>query len=72
MMAVRSPARRYPSDLTDAEWHLIAPFLRATPGPGRPREIAIREVVNAIRSLNRTGCQWEYLPRDVPNHTSVR
>jgi putative transposase len=64
--------RRYPSDLTDAEWELIEPFVRAKPGPGRPRELDMREVINAIRSINRTGCQWEYLPKDFPNQNSVR
>ena len=71
-MGVRRPCSRYPSDLTDAEWRLIEPFLRTTPGPGRPRELDMREVFNAIRYINRTGCQWEYLPKDFPNQNSVR
>ncbi len=65
-------ALRYPSDLTDEEWELIEPFVRPAPGPGRPREIDTRAVLNAIRYLNRTGCQWEYLPKDFPNQHSVR
>jgi putative transposase len=71
-MVVRCIQQRYPSDLTDAEWELIEPHVRARSGPGRPRELNIRAVVNAIRYLNRTGCQWEYLPRDFPNQNSVR
>lgn len=63
---------RYPSDVTDEEWELIESFLRPAPGSGRPREIDIREVFNAIRYINRTGCQWEYLPKDFPNQHSVR
>jgi putative transposase len=64
--------QRYPTDLTDAEWELIQPFVRRASGPGRPRTIDIREVVNAIRYINRTGCQWEFLPKDFPNQNSVR
>jgi putative transposase len=71
-MLVQRIHRRYPSDLADAEWELVEPFVRARPGPGRPRELDMREVVNAIRYLNRTGCQWEYLPKDFPNQNSVR
>jgi putative transposase len=71
-MIARRIQQRYPSDLTDAEWERIEPFVRAKPGPGRPRELDIRAVINAIRYLNRTGCQWEYLPKDFPNQNSVR
>jgi len=71
-MVVARPQQRYPTDLTDAQWNLIEPYVRVTPGPGRPRTIDRREVVNAIFYLNRTGCQWEMLPKDFPNHNSVR
>ncbi len=57
----------YDSDLTDKEWVLIEPHLRQKPGPGRRRTVDIREVVNAIFYLNRTGCQWRYLPHDLPD-----
>ena len=55
-MVVARTQQRYPTDLTDAQWQLIEPYLRATPGPGRPRTLDVREVVNAILYLNRTGC----------------
>jgi putative transposase len=71
-MVVARSQQRYPTDLTDEQWALIEPRVRATSGPGRPRTLDIREVVNAIFYLNRTGCQWEMLPRDFPNHNSVR
>lgn len=63
---------RYPSDLTDEEWEIVEPFTRPSRGSGRPRTIDTREVFNAIRYINRTGCQWEYLPKDFPNQNSVR
>jgi putative transposase len=55
----------YPSDITDAQWKLIEPHLPVYPG-GRPRTTDLREVINAILYLVRTGCQWRYLPKDFP------
>lgn len=63
---------QYPSDLLDDEWKLIEPFLR-TPqrNGGRPRKVPLREVVNAILYILRTGCQWRYLPHDFPDWNLV-
>lgn len=60
--------KMYPSDLTDAQWNLIAPLLppARTDNLGRPRDVDLREVVNAILYLNRSGCQWDLLPHDLP------
>ena len=56
----------YPSDLTDAQWRLIEKLIpRAKPG-GRPRSVNMREVVNGILYLVRTGCSWRQLPHDFP------
>lgn len=53
----------YPSDVSDAEWALLAPLL--APGPlGRPRTRDLREIVDGIFYVLRTGCQWRYLPAD--------
>src|SRR5271168_4309883 len=55
---------RYPSDVTDDEWaHLERLIPPAKPG-GRPRQTNMREALNAIFYLLRTGCPWRYLPRD--------
>jgi putative transposase len=58
----------YPSDLTDDQWALIRPYVnrRKRGGPGRPREIDRRRLVNAIFYILRTGCQWRQLPHDFP------
>ncbi len=56
----------YPSDVTDAQWALIEPHLPAAPPGGRPRKTAMRDVVDAIFYILRTGCQWRYLPVDLP------
>lgn len=58
--------RRYPSDLTNHEWTIIAPHLAQAPGPGRKRTVDLRAIINAIFYLNRTGVQWRYLPHDFP------
>jgi putative transposase len=63
--------KRYPSDLTDAEWVLIESFVQQKPGPGRPHEIDRREIVNALFYMTATGCQWRYLPKDLPDYHSV-
>jgi putative transposase len=60
----------YPSDLTDAQWALIEPHLPGSSG-GRPRTTDLRDVVNAIFYLSRTGCQWRYLPKDFPPKSTV-
>ena len=67
-MAQRKP---YPTDLTDAQWALIAPLVQQPPGPGRPRQIDMREVLNAIFYIVRTGCQWRMLPHDFPPWQTV-
>jgi putative transposase len=56
----------YPSDLTDEQWHLIEPMLpNAKPG-GRPRKTNLREVLNALWYLVRSGCPWRMLPHEFP------
>jgi putative transposase len=57
--------KSYPTDLTDAQWELIAPLLPPAKHGGRPRTVNLREVVNTILYLNRTGCQWDMLPHDL-------
>ena len=61
----------YPSDLTDEQWAVIGPFLRAWktrhPSVSGPQgRYELREIVNAIFYQTRTGCQWAYLPHDLP------
>lgn len=55
----------YPTDLTDAQWEIVAPQLPPAKQGGRPRTVNLREVVNTILYLNRTGCQWDMLPHDL-------
>src|SRR5258706_6477454 len=60
----------YASDLTDAQWALIEPLIPVYEW-GRPRELDMRSVVNAMFYIDKTGCQWEMLPKEYPNHNSV-
>ena len=64
--------RRYASDLTDGEWALIEPHMPAAKPLGRPREIELRAVLDAILYIARTGCQWRMLPKDFPPFTTVQ
>src|SRR5947209_19854937 len=64
----------YASDLTDDQWAVLEPLLltfevRVRPGP--VREVDLREVVNTLRYLNRTGCQWRMLPHDLLPKSTV-
>ena len=65
--------KAYPSDLTDAQWAIVEPLLPAahhTEG-GRPQELDLREVLNTLLYLNRSGCQWDMLPHDLLPKSSV-
>ncbi len=62
---------RYPSDLTDREWALIAPLIPPARHGGRPRTVNLREVMNGILYVLETGCQWRALPRDLPPKSTV-
>ena len=69
---IATPHRQaYPSDLSDAEWKVIEPFLPKAKGLGRPRTVDLREILNGIFYVQRSGCQWEMLPHDFPPHETV-
>jgi putative transposase len=61
----------YPSDLSDTEWLILEPLLPVTSGRGRGRQVALREIINAILYLLRTGCAWRMLPHDLPPWQTV-
>ncbi|SEU39374.1 putative transposase [Stigmatella erecta] len=66
------PSReRYPSDLNDAQWQLVEPFVRGNSVGPQPVVHPRREVLNAILYVSRTGVQWRYLPHDFPDWQSV-
>ena len=62
---------RYPSDLTDAEWALIAPEIPPAKRGGGKRSVDMREVVNGLMYVLSTGCQWRALPKDLPPRSTV-
>ena len=61
----------YPSDLTDAEWSILEPLIPPAKSGGHPRTTNMREVVNAIFYLVRSGCAWRALPHDFPSWSTV-
>jgi len=68
----QSTARKaYPSDLTDAQWAILEPLIPPAQCGGRRRKVDMREIVNAMLYLNRTGCQWDMLPHDLPPKSTV-
>src|SRR5260221_8626214 len=62
---------RYPSDLNDAEWMLIARLIPPARRGGRRRSVNVREVLNAIFYVLSTGCQWNALPKDLPPRSTA-
>ncbi len=63
--------RKYPSDLTDSQWNHIKDFFPLPKATGRPREVDLRQIVNAIFYLLFTGCQWRFMPNDYPHWRTV-
>lgn len=63
--------RPYPSDLSEAEWALLAPLLPAAKSGGRPRSTDLREILNALRYWLRSGEAWRLLPHDFPPWKTV-
>ena len=63
--------KSYPTDLSDAQWNILAALIPPKIGRGENRKVNLREVVNAIFYQLRTGCQWDYLPHDFPPRDTV-
>lgn len=61
----------YPSDLTDSQWNWLEPRIPPPRPGGRPRTVDMREVVNGILYVNRTGCSWRSMPHDLPPWSTV-
>ena len=68
----RRTGLNYASDLTDAEWSLIEPFMPKHRRLGRPRSTELRRVVDGVFYIATTGCQWRQLPRDFPPYSTVQ
>ena len=71
MAEIERKTKRYPTDLTDEEWAKVEPVMPKPARTGRQREVDLREVLNAIRYLTRTGCGWRMLPKDFPPWQTV-
>ena len=62
---------RYPSDLTDEEWTLVAPLIPPGKPGGDKRTVNLREIVNGLMYVLSTGCQWRAIPKDLPPKSTV-
>src|SRR6266478_614883 len=61
----------YPTDLTYEQWQVVQPLIPSAKPGGRPRTVDMREVLNTLFYLNRTGCQWDMLPHDLLSKSTV-
>jgi putative transposase len=71
MARIEAKTKRYPSDLTDEEWRACAPLLPRPARSGRKRTTDLREVLNAIRYMVRSGCEWRMMPVHFPPWQTV-
>ena len=62
---------RYATNLTDDESDIVAPYVNNDPTLGSPRNVCIRCVINALFYIDKTGCQWQMVPKDLPNYGTV-
>jgi hypothetical protein len=69
---VPSMRRAYQTDLSDAEWGCIEPLLPTPKAPGRPRVHSLREILNAIFYIVKSGCAWRLLPHDFPPWKTIQ
>lgn len=73
MLEVKPKRKPYPSDLTDVQWQILEPMVppaRNNQG-GRPRDVNMRGIIDAILYVNRSGCQWDMLPHDFDPKSTV-
>jgi transposase len=63
--------KSYPSDVTDAEWEFLIPYLTLMREDAPQRDHPLRELFNALRYVVKTGCQWRFLPHDFPPWSAV-
>jgi len=66
MQNQKQKRKSYETDLTDRQWQIIAPLIPPAKPGGRPREVDMREVINAIFYLLKSGCTWRLIPNDFP------
>ncbi len=67
----KSKVKRYPTDLNEKKWAIITPLLPDALSGGRPREVSLRKVINAIFYMSRAGCAWRLLPHEFPTWQTV-
>ena len=68
---MRTTRKPYPSDVSDAEWEFLAPYLTLMREDAPQREYPLRDVFDALRYVVKTGCQWDFLPHDLPPWAAV-
>ncbi len=61
----------YSTDLSDGQWERISPFIPQAKQGGRPRSVDMREILNAIWYVTRSGCAWRLIPHDLPHWRTV-
>src|SRR2546423_1714636 len=68
---MKKAGKPYPSDVSDAEWEFLAPYLTLMREDAPQRDYPLRRAFDAVRYVVRTGCQWDFLPHDFPPWPAV-
>src|SRR3954467_11966690 len=68
-MSLERPAS--PSDVSDEEWALVAPYLALLREDSKQRDHDLREVFNGLRHIVKTGAPWRFMPHDLPPWAAV-
>jgi putative transposase len=71
MLSKLMKRKAYPTDLTDKQWQVLKPHLPAPNTLGAPRTVDLREILNGLNYLGRSGCPWRMLPHDLPPWRTV-
>ncbi len=69
--SIASPRKPYPSDVSDEEWSLVAPYLTLMQEAAPQRDYPMRELFNALRYVIRYGIAWRAMPNDLPPRSVV-
>jgi transposase len=71
LSGMNTTRKAYPSDVSDAEWEFLVPYLTLMREGAPQRQYPLRDLFNAVRYVVKTGCQWRFLPHDLPPWTAV-
>ena len=71
LASMSTTRKSYKSDVSDADWEFLVPYLTLMREDAPQRDYSLRDIFDAMRYVVRTGCQWDFLPHDFPPWSAV-